>query len=88
MKLENQVCSLDLAKRLKELGVKQDSYFKWEQWPGNHPWHIDKYTPGSNVVRLFLIAKNMSERLSQLRHSRMPMMQGVQIMQNEKVRFY
>lgn len=29
MKLENQVCSLELAKRLKELGVKQDSCFYW-----------------------------------------------------------
>ena len=29
MKLENQVCSLELAKKLKELGVKQDSLFKW-----------------------------------------------------------
>lgn len=27
MKLEQQVCSLELANRLKELGVKQDSYF-------------------------------------------------------------
>jgi hypothetical protein len=29
MKLEQQVCSLEFAKRLKELGVKQESYFWW-----------------------------------------------------------
>lgn len=29
MKLENQVCSLELAKRLKELKVKQDSLWCW-----------------------------------------------------------
>ena len=29
MKLENQVVSLDLAKKLKEFGVKQDSLFYW-----------------------------------------------------------
>lgn len=29
MKLESQVVSLELAKRLKELGVKQDSFAYW-----------------------------------------------------------
>lgn len=29
MKLEQQVCSLELAKKLKELGVKQESAFVW-----------------------------------------------------------
>ncbi len=30
MKLEKQVCGLKLAKKLKELGVKQDSLFYWQ----------------------------------------------------------
>lgn len=29
MNLEDQVCSLELAKKLKELGVKQESLFYW-----------------------------------------------------------
>jgi hypothetical protein len=30
MKLEKQVCSLELFKKLKELGVKQKSHFYWK----------------------------------------------------------
>lgn len=32
MKLEDQVCSLELAKKLKEIGVKQKSIFVWEYY--------------------------------------------------------
>lgn len=32
MKLEDQVCSLELAKKLKELGIKQDSLFFHVSW--------------------------------------------------------
>lgn len=32
MKLDDQVCSLELAKRLKELGVKQNALFSWNKY--------------------------------------------------------
>ena len=32
MKLESQVCSLELSKKLKELGVKQESLFYYRAW--------------------------------------------------------
>ena len=35
MKRELQVCRLDLAKRLEELGVKQESLFYWEDRRSN-----------------------------------------------------
>jgi len=42
MKLEQQVCSLELAKRLKELGVKQESFLWYEpagdSFVNTHPY--------------------------------------------------
>ena len=42
MKLEDQACSLELAKKLKELGVKQGSLYYWfKTWweSGANGWH-------------------------------------------------
>lgn len=40
MKLEDQVVSLELAKKLKELGVKQESVFYWIDECKNGDWEI------------------------------------------------
>jgi hypothetical protein len=43
MRIEDQVVSLELAKKLKELGVKQESYFYWVNYNSNKSlqfWHI------------------------------------------------
>jgi len=40
MKFEHQVCSLELAKKLKELGFKQDSLFWWANC-GTDRWSIE-----------------------------------------------
>lgn len=39
MKLEDQVCSLELAKRLKKLGVNQDSLFYWLKADEPYVWY-------------------------------------------------
>lgn len=50
MKLEQQVCSLELAKRLKELGVKQESLFMYQiftEAPTARPYLVrSNYTGG------------------------------------------
>ena len=40
MKFENQVCSLELAQKLKELGVPQESYFFWISNDGETEWFV------------------------------------------------
>lgn len=35
MKIKDQLCSLELAKQLKELGVKQSSYWCWKKMKSN-----------------------------------------------------
>jgi hypothetical protein len=48
MELKDQVCSLELAKRLKELGVKQESIFYWcldqdDRYGGLPPYYTIQY---------------------------------------------
>lgn len=45
MKLENQVVSLELAKKLKELGVRQESFFKWGNVYIDGQYHWSLYVP-------------------------------------------
>ena len=55
MKLESQVCSLDLSKRLKELGVKQESAFVWDAV--NELNFIDGDLVGSLETSAFTVAE-------------------------------
>lgn len=53
MKLEDQVCSLELAKSLKSLGVKQESLFWWIKWNEHYGMHVE-YRPN-------FVAKDMGK---------------------------
>ena len=41
IKLENEVSNLELSKRLKELNVKQESYFTWSKAMDRNAWRIE-----------------------------------------------
>jgi len=66
MKLEDQVCSLGLAKRLKELGVKQESYFYWLK-DGNE-WRIfvsqSNYTDGFSAFTVAELGEMLGAEVS------------------------
>lgn len=54
MNLENQVCSLELGKKLLLLGIKQDSYFYW--FKGYDSWllHYVNYNHWETDKKIFL----------------------------------
>lgn len=41
MKLENQLTNLELSKKLKELGVKQESLFYWSKQTNQKDWKCE-----------------------------------------------
>jgi hypothetical protein len=43
MKLENYVCTLEQAKKLKELGVGRESIFSWFRHSGDSQFDIRRY---------------------------------------------
>ena len=65
MKLEDQVVNLEISKRLKNLGVKQESYFVWVETPVITPpqWELMKATDlqnayqGQNFFSAFTVAE-------------------------------
>jgi hypothetical protein len=63
MKLEEQIVSLELAKKLKELNVKQESYFHWYRYDGSSNANEFKIgravTPASNleITSAFTVAE-------------------------------
>ena len=60
MQLEKQVVSLDLAMRLKELGVKQESYFCWH-WSGKENEYADLITMDGNTTPYLYSAFTVAE---------------------------
>ena len=76
MKLKDQVCSLELAKRLKELGVEQDAYFCWGKFEGKS-WELyeDSYagtyldTVCEEIISAFTVAE-LGELLNNFKASK------------------
>ncbi len=58
MNLESQVVNLEFAKKLKELKVKQDSYFYWSYSSVNEKWEIHHFSQSfSSDYSAFTVAE-------------------------------
>ncbi len=60
MQLAEQVVSLELAKKLKELGVKQESYFCWH-WAGIEGEYADLITSDGQTTPYLYSAFTVAE---------------------------
>ncbi len=69
MKLEDQVVSLELAKKLKELGVKQESLFKWNLDRIRGRWEISQYIISTNFEDEKCSAYSVAELGEMLPHT-------------------
>ena len=61
MRLEDQVCSLELAKRLKELGVKQEAAFHWRYSDLLEEWSLFRPTKDVTSSKPFYAAFTVAE---------------------------
>lgn len=61
MELEKQVCSLELAKKLKELGVKQESLFVWDIKRKNLFYTKNNYPDGNIELLEQCVAFSVAE---------------------------
>lgn len=62
MELKKQVCSLEFAMRLKELGVKQESVFLWDtivRWDRPYPYlRLNQFdAPADGHISAFTVAE-------------------------------
>lgn len=57
MKLENQVCTLSQAKRLRELGVNQNSLYYWDPTDGELYRSVDRTAKDIGCVSAFTAAE-------------------------------
>lgn len=71
MKLENQLTSLELSKRLKKLGIPQESIFKWvgkEIW--DETMQSDYEERGTTPRNKWLAAYSVAELGEMLKHKK------------------
>lgn len=52
MNLEEMVCSLEYAKKLKDLGIKQEGFYCWARQDGFKNWGLELYPPARIFKRM------------------------------------